>query len=70
MACSLLISLPMTVIRIVQLVDGEELISYESGERPRTALALDDPRRGALERRASAVGDSAGVASLSSTSAH
>ena len=61
MACSLLTSLGMNVTRIVQLVDGEELISYESAERPRTWLSLDDPRRGALERRglanASARGD-------------
>lgn len=54
MACSLLSSVSMTVTRIVKLVDGEELISYESVERPRTSLSLDDPRRGALERRASA----------------
>ena len=51
MACSLLTSLRMTVTRIVQLVDGEELISYESGERQRTSFSLDDPRGGALERR-------------------
>lgn len=51
MACSLLTSVRMIVTRIVQLVDGEELISYESGERPKTSLALDDPRHGALERR-------------------
>jgi hypothetical protein len=44
----------MTVTRIVQLVDGEELISYESAERPRTSVSVDDPRLGALERRASA----------------
>ena len=50
MACSLLSSLSMTVTRIVQLADGEELISYESGERQRTSW-LDDPRRGAIERR-------------------
>ena len=51
MACSLLACLTMTVTRIVQLADGEELISYESGERQRTSTWLDDPRRGAIERR-------------------
>jgi hypothetical protein len=40
----------MTVVRIVQLVDGEEIISFESVERSSEACA-DDPRRGALERR-------------------
>ena len=71
MACSLLTSLRMTVTRIVQLVDGEELISYESGERQRTSFPLDDPRRGALERRASARsrgGDDAGVLTARSVS--
>jgi hypothetical protein len=51
MACSLLSCLSMTVTRIVQLADGEELISYESGERQRTSTWLEDPRRGAIERR-------------------
>lgn len=61
----------MTVTRIVKLVDGEELISYESGERSRTSLWLDDPRRGALERRASAgarAGDKPGIGSSSTSS--
>lgn len=51
MACSLLEYVRMTVTRIVQLVDGEEMISYEGGEPLRTSLSLDDPRHGALERR-------------------
>lgn len=41
----------MTVTRIVQLADGEELISYESPERPRATLVIDDPRRSVLELR-------------------
>ncbi len=41
----------MIITRIVQLADGEELISYESRERQRTSALLDDPRRGLLERR-------------------
>lgn len=40
----------MTVTRIVQLTDGEELVSFEPVEAL-TASVLDDPRRGALERR-------------------
>jgi hypothetical protein len=40
----------MTTTRILQLADGEELISYETSERPRPTV-MDDPRRGALERR-------------------
>jgi hypothetical protein len=49
----------MTVTHIMKLADGEELISYESVE-PRRSL-LDDPRRGALERRGAA--EAAGRAS-------
>ena len=41
----------MTTTRIIQLADGEELISYDTGERVRR-IVMDDPRRGALERRA------------------
>ena len=52
MACSLLSSSSMTVIRIVKLVDGEELISFENETVPPSAM--DDPRMGALERRSSA----------------
>lgn len=36
--------------RIVQLADGEELVSYESVEHTRSVL-MDDPRVGAMERR-------------------
>jgi hypothetical protein len=39
----------MTTTRIVQLADGEELVSVESGERARPVI--DDPGRGAIERR-------------------
>lgn len=42
----------MTVTRIVKLVDGEELISYES-EVVRPSV-MNDPRMGALERRSAA----------------
>ena len=42
----------MTVKNIVKLADGEELISYESGEP--TGALMDDPRQGALERRGAA----------------
>lgn len=42
----------MTVTTIVKLADGEELISYESSEPLRRVM--DDPRRGALERRGAA----------------
>lgn len=41
----------MTVIRIVQLADGEELVSSEDVE---PSSPLDDPRRDALERRSAA----------------
>ena len=53
----------MTTTRIIQLADGEELISYES-ERARR-IVMDDPRRDALERRANA--DSALAARLESS---
>ena len=43
----------MTTTRILQLVDGEELISYDTSEKVRR-IVVDDPRRGTLERRASA----------------
>lgn len=52
MACSLHSTLAMTVSRIVKLVDGEELISFES-ERVRPSI-IDDPHRGAIERRGAA----------------
>jgi hypothetical protein len=52
MAWALLSTLVMTVTNIVKLADGEEMISYESSERVRPSL--DDPRRGALERRGAA----------------
>jgi hypothetical protein len=52
MAWALLISIPMTVTNIVKLADGEEMVSYESSERVRPLV--DDPRRGALERRGAA----------------
>jgi hypothetical protein len=42
----------MTITTIVKLADGEELISYESGEPVRPLI--DDPRSGALERRGAA----------------
>jgi hypothetical protein len=48
----LLQRIPMTVTTIVKLADGEELISYESSEPLRRVM--DDPRRGALERRGAA----------------
>lgn len=54
MACSLLSSVRMTVTRIVKLADGEEMISFESSERSRASSVVDDPRRGALERRGAA----------------
>jgi hypothetical protein len=38
------------VPRVVQLADGEELISFDAGERSRSTV-LEDPRRAALERR-------------------
>lgn len=53
MACSLLSYTDMTVTHIEQLVDGEELVSFELVDVTR-AVALDDPRRGALERRGAA----------------
>ncbi len=53
MAWSLLSPHVMTVIRIVKLVDGEELVSVDDTERPRPSV-MDDPRRAALERRRSA----------------
>jgi hypothetical protein len=43
----------MTTTRIIQLADGEELISYETSERVRP-IVVDDPRRGTLERRSAA----------------
>ena len=43
----------MTTTRILQLADGEELISYDTTERVRR-IVVDDPRRGTLERRADA----------------
>lgn len=43
----------MTTTRILQLADGEELISYETSERARP-IVMDDPRRGTLERRSAA----------------
>jgi len=52
MAWALLSTIRMTVTNIVKLADGEELISYESSERLRPLV--DDPRRGALERRGAA----------------
>ncbi len=52
MACSLLSSSSMTVTRIVKLVDGEELISFENETVPPSVM--DDPRMGALERRSAA----------------
>ena len=52
MAWALLLTTVMTVKSIVKLADGEELISYESGEA--AGPLLDDPRRGALERRGAA----------------
>ena len=52
MAWALLSTLVMTVTTIVKLADGEEMISYESSERVRPLM--DDPRRGALERRGAA----------------
>ena len=52
MACSLLYSSSMTEARIVKLVDGEELISFESETVPPSVM--DDPRMGALERRSAA----------------
>jgi hypothetical protein len=48
----LLNTILMTVKNIVKLADGEELISYESSEPMRPLI--DDPRRGALERRGAA----------------
>lgn len=51
-ACSLLFSIDMTVTRILQLTDGEELVSFEHADvRP---SVMDDPRHGALERRGAA----------------
>jgi hypothetical protein len=44
----------MTTTRILQLADGEELISYEASDRGRR-LVVDDPRWMALERRIAAV---------------
>jgi len=52
MACSLLFLLGMTIVRIVKVADGEELISFEN-ERGRSAVS-DDPRRAMLERRSEA----------------
>lgn len=52
MAWSLLSTLTMTTTRIIQLADGEEMISFET-ERVRP-IVMDDPRRGALERRVAA----------------
>ncbi len=43
----------MTVIRIVKLVDGEEMISVVPRERSGASSVMEDPRRGALERRGS-----------------
>ena len=43
----------MTTTRILQLVDGEELISYDTSDGVRR-IVVDDPRRGTLERRAGA----------------
>ena len=43
----------MTVTRILQLADGEELIS-ESSDRAAASSVIEDPRRGALDRRQAA----------------
>ena len=51
MACSLLSSFTMTVISIVKLADGEEMISVVPKERSGASSVMEDPRRGSLERR-------------------
>jgi hypothetical protein len=51
MACSLLSSFTMTVISIVKLADGEEMISVVPRERSGASSVMEDPRRGSLERR-------------------
>jgi hypothetical protein len=59
MACSLLFTSDMSVVRIVKVADGEELLSFET-ERVRPAVA-DDPRKALLEGRVEASARSDGL---------
>lgn len=66
MGIPLALLVSMSVTRIVQLPDGEELISFEVDER--AGPLVDDPRQGLLEhRRAAEAASGRGAPKLSET---